>query len=175
MWGVNVDAYNPGRDVTATWLNLSSGTAKDGTWTGFLTFTSKDASGTWYLDVRVSDSDGSVTNVREASMKLRRNTRVSADARPEPVERNGTLRVQGRVTKLTAKLEYVAYRDAVVRVYFKRAGTTTKVLKGKTRTNSRGRYSMAVTARRAGTWYAYFPGSFANTSRWSTGDVVRIG
>ena len=175
VWGVTVNAYNPGRDVASAWLDRSSGTATDGTWTGFLTFTSKDALGTWYVDVTASDSDGSVSSVREASMTLRRNTRVSADARPEPVDRNGTLRVQGRVTKLTTKLEYVAYRDAVVRVYFKRAGTTTKVLKGKTRTDSRGRYAMSFTARRSGTWYAYLPGSFANSSRWSTGDLVRIG
>ena len=174
VWSVTVNAYNPGKDVAGAWLSLSSGTARDGTWTGFLTFTKKDAIGTWYIDVSAQDSDGTVSSVRETSMKLRRNTRVSADAAPEPVERGAGLRVRGRVFKLTAKMEYVAYRDAVVRVYFKRAGQTTKVLKGKTRTDSRGRYAMSFTAKRSGTWYAYFPGSFANTSRWSTGDLVRI-
>lgn len=175
VWGVSITAYNPGRDVVTGSLNLAAGTSADGTWTGYLLFTSKDSIGTWYLDVTANDYDGQATSVREASMRLRRNTRVSLDARPEPVERGATLRVRGHVSKLTAKLVYADFGGAVVRVYFQRAGGSRKVLVTRTRTDRDGRYFVAVIARRPGRWYAYFPGNFANTSRWSRGDLVRIG
>jgi len=174
VWGVSVTAYNPGRDVTTGSLTLSAGTPADGTWTGYLTFSSKDSIGTWYLDVTASDNDGQVSSVREASLRLRRNTRVSLDARPEPVDRGAALRVSGHMSKLTAKLVYLDFRDAVVRIYFRRVGSSTKVLVTRTRTDDDGRYSVAVSARRAGRWYAYYPGSFPNTSRWSPSDLVRV-
>ena len=131
--------------------------------------------GTWYVNLAGRDADQQVVSLHEDSFKLRRNTKVSANATPEPVERGEEVRVAGHVRKLTLKLQYVDFRDAVVRIYFQRAGRTTKTFMGKTHTNRDGRFTKSFTAQRSGRWYAYFPGSIAHTNRWSAADLVRLG
>ena len=82
--------------------------------------------------------------------------------------------MSGRLQRLTFALDYVNWRHTDVRIYFQRAGRTTRNLVGIARTGRDGRYHATFTARRTGRWYAYFPGTTANTSKSRPGRRVAV-
>jgi hypothetical protein len=174
VYSVDVTAVNPGRDVVGTSLYNSSGNANDSIWTGVLSFDRKSNVGTWSVDVTARSSNEQVTNVGVDTFRLRRNTLLSAHAKPDSVSRGSTIRVSGRLQRLTLGLDYVNWRHQDVRIYFQRAGRTARNWVGTARTGRDGRYHATFTAHRTGRWYAYFPGTTANTSKFSAGHRVVV-
>lgn len=174
IWSVVVTAVNPGLDVVETYLDLTSGTPRSGTWTGALHFDRRNNVGRWQVNVRGEDSDQQVVNLREDSFKLRRDTRLTVNASPEPAHQGSDIRVAGHLSRLKVNLKYADFRNRRIRIYFKPAGSQAKKLMGKTRTDRNGRFVKTFAAKRSGKWFAYFPGSLENTNRWSRPDRVAV-
>jgi hypothetical protein len=173
-YDIVVTAENPGKDVVSTRLTNTSGDYLNSTWTGILAFDRKSNVGTYSVDVTAQAYSGPVTNVGVDTFRLRRNTLLSERARPGTVSRGGTIRLSGHLQRLTLGLDYVNWRHKDVRIYFQRAGRTTRTWVGTARTGRDGRFHTTVTAHHTGRWYAYFPGTTANTSRFSSGHRVVV-
>jgi hypothetical protein len=173
VFSVSVQAAISGKDVTTAYLQKASGDTFDSTWSGVLTFDRTSDVGTWAVDV-TAISGLIVTNVGVDTFRLRRDTQVRADARPDPVRRDGSIRVSGRLQRLTLGLDYVNWRNKDVRIYFQRAGRTARNWVGMARTGADGRFHATFTAHHTGRWYAYFPGTTANTSKFSAGQRVVV-
>jgi hypothetical protein len=69
---------------------------------------------------------------------------------------------------------YIGYVGKPIRVYFKQAGSATWRLLGSTTTGRDGRFRKAFTARKSGTWRAYFPGDAKYIPETSAGDLVKV-
>jgi hypothetical protein len=174
IYGVNLTAQNPGQDVASTYLSHTSGTQADGTWSGTLSFDKTNNVGTWSVDVSAQSSTGQTTNVAVDTFRLRRNTLLHSRVGPATVQRGGSVRVSGRLQRLTVGLHYVSWRHKEVRIYFQRAGRTARTLVGTAQTGRGGRFHTSVTALHTGRWYAYFTGSTTNTSKFSAGHRVVV-
>jgi hypothetical protein len=91
---------------------------------------------------------------------VKRPTSLTYNATPEPVKRNSALTHSG-----VLKVDPVSYgakyglKGAVLKFYFKAAGTGTYVYKGQTTTGTGGKYSKKIKATKSGTWMVVYAGS----------------
>ncbi|MFI8006481.1 hypothetical protein [Streptomyces sp. NPDC086010] len=140
-----------------------------------LDFGNEDA-GTWKTAARVFlPHDGQDIDDMNLPLQVRRATRVTADASPEPVAAGKTITVTGRVTRANWDTHtYQGYAGRTVSLQFKAAGTSSYTTVKKATSNSTGALKTTVKATRPGTWRWTYYGNTTSGAKSSTGDYVAV-
>lgn len=94
------------------------------------------------------------------SFYLKRTTKVTVNASPEPVKKGATITVQGKLTKLSTgetfdhtDAKYTNYKNRYVKYYFDPAGSAGAKYMGKSLTSSYGNYKKTFPAVQDGRWF----------------------
>ncbi|MEU9657418.1 hypothetical protein [Streptomyces chartreusis] len=132
--------------------------------------------GVWQVNATVKAKDGDYwISDHIAEFKMKRASKLTTDAAPEPVAKGATLTVTGKLSRANWEdLKYHGYARQDVKLQFKKAGaagySTVKTVK----TGDTGQLSTKVTATSAGSWRWYFPGTTTTARVVSTGDAVTV-
>ncbi|MFK0172287.1 hypothetical protein ACIQU5_26165 [Streptomyces sp. NPDC090306] len=133
----------------------------------------KDA-GVWAVDANVRANDGNYwiyDNI--AQYKVKRASRLTTNAAPEPVAKGKTLTVTGKLSRANWEdLKYHGFAGQTVKLQYRKAGTAHYATVKTVKTNSTGGLSTKVTATSSGSWRYYFPGTTTTARIVSTGDAV---
>lgn len=97
---------------------------------------------------------------------------TSFNAAPEPVRKGRALTVQGKLSRYVGG--WKPGSGGTVKIYFRRAGTSSWVLAGTTRSASTGLFRKSFTAKLDGTWRAVYPGSATYLSVTGPSDYVDV-
>ncbi|MEV0901534.1 hypothetical protein [Actinoplanes sp. NPDC049802] len=166
--GADIEAPN-GNVVKGGQFSQVGSTA---TYKGTFKICGKDSAGRWTVNVYGAQmrSGGSpeLTNVVSKSIYLKRPSKLSLNAAPEPVVKGEKLTAKG-VLKVNGK----ALAGAKVKIYFTPAGSTASVHKGTATTNGKGVYSKKFTATGTGVWKAVYAGGAARNAA-SAVDTVKV-
>jgi hypothetical protein len=104
-------------------------------------------------------------------MWVRRPSRLTMDAVPEPVSANGVVKISGRLLIDAAKKgPYYGPNGTTVTLHFKRQGTASYVAAGFTTTKN-GYYSFNRKQRARGTWMVKYAGSSTKNAQAKTDSV----
>ncbi|CAL9498449.1 hypothetical protein SUDANB176_03393 [Streptomyces sp. enrichment culture] len=181
----------------------AGGLENGGIYTGFVTYYddtpgSADVEGALYIDPRWTlDSTNDATtwkvavNVRlwatETKLKaeenltglgtvqVKRAARATVNASPEPVAKNGTLTVTGKLTRADwGKEAYVGYGGKLAKLQFRKAGTSTYATVKTVRANSTGSLRTTVTATTDGYWRWTFGETSTTGGATAKGDYVDV-
>lgn len=133
--------------------------------------------GSYQVLVTVKSTDNK-TSKKKFKFSLQRKSTFgkTLNVTPEPAERGDTLKVVGTLKRVSwgETPSYRPYAGRSVQVQFKAAGTKTfKKIKSVT-TNSAGKISTTVTAKKSGTWRLHFAGNSATGVADSVGDPVTV-
>ncbi|MGW8888619.1 hypothetical protein [Streptomyces sp. NPDC055749] len=139
-------------------------------------FGNEDA-GTWGTAARVFlAGDAWDTDDENLPVQVKRATRVTVNASPEPVAKGKTITVTGRVTRANWDTHtYQGYAGRSVSLQFKAAGASSYTTVKKAISNSTGALKTTVTATRSGTWRWTYYGNTTSGAKSSTGDNVVVG
>ncbi|OIJ68441.1 hypothetical protein WN71_008470 [Streptomyces mangrovisoli] len=132
--------------------------------------------GYWTVNATVKANDGDYwISDNIAQYKLKRASKLTTDAAPEPVAKGGTVTVTGKLSRANWEdLKYHGFAGQSVQLQFKKAASSTYSTVKTVKTNSTGLLSTKVTATSAGTWRWYFPGTTTTAQIVSGGDSVAL-
>lgn len=122
---------------------------------------SNTVAGVWQVNATVKANDGNYwISDRIAEYKVKRASKLTTDASPEPVAKGAKLTVTGKLSRANWEdLTYHGFTGQQVKLQFRKAGaahySTVKTVK----TGTHGKLSTKVTATAAGSWRWYFPGT----------------
>jgi hypothetical protein len=118
--------------------------------------------GTWTVSTIALANDGDyISEHSAAKARVLRNSRLTVNASPEPVEKNKTITVAGALTRASWETyKYGGYAKQPVKLQFKKKGTSTYETLKTVTTDSRGNLKTTTKATADG----YFRYSFAGTS-----------
>ncbi|GGM31384.1 hypothetical protein [Micromonospora yangpuensis] len=116
------------------------------------------------------------------SVPLRKQTRqVTADATPEPVRKDGTLTVTGRLTQpdwnywiSSTEWRSVGYSGQPVQLQFRKAGATAYSTVKTVTSGTEGKLTTTVKATTSGTWRWSFAGSATSAGSVAGGNSVTL-
>ena len=135
-----------------------------------------DDLGKWRVRVVAYSKSGKALGSREKSWYEKFDTAVqSFNAAPEPIRKGRTLTLSGRLIRANdLGTGYTSYSGKTMRVYFRPKGSSTWSYMGYTKTARDGRFRKAFTAKRDGTWRAYFPGTSNFDRQKSRDDYIDV-
>ncbi|MGW3592496.1 hypothetical protein [Streptomyces fungicidicus] len=142
----------------------------------------KDAT-TWKIAVNVRRwAHGSETKLEAeetltglGTVQVKRAARATVNASPEPVAKNKTLTVTGKLTRADWGREaYVGYPDKLAKLQFRKAGTSTYTTVKTVRANSTGSLKTTVTATTDGYWRWTFGETATTGGATAAGDYVDV-
>lgn len=108
-------------------------------------------------------------------LQVKRATRVTVNASPEPLRKGRTLTVTGKVTRANWDThKYQGYAGRTVSLQFKAAGATSYTTVRKVKSSSTGSLRATVKATRSGTWRWVYYGNITSGARASAGDYVIV-
>lgn len=131
--------------------------------------------GAWKVAAEVTFQDGGGdTDDEDLTVYVKRNSRLTVNASPEPVTEGGTITVTGKVTRANWETRtYASYEGRLVSLQFKPAGATTYTTVKKVYANGSGDLRTTVTASETGTWrWAYYGNTTTGPSTSAGDDVV---
>ncbi|WP_307669089.1 hypothetical protein [Streptomyces sp. V2I9] len=138
-------------------------------------FGNEDA-GTWktaakvYLPKGAEDIDD-----KKLPLQVKRATRLTVNASPEPVGKGRTITVTGRVSRANWNTHtYQGYAGRTVSLQFKAAGTSSYKTVKKVESNSTGALKTTVKAGTSGTWRWTYFGNTTSGANSSNGDRVEV-
>ncbi|MFD7968015.1 hypothetical protein [Streptomyces clavifer] len=138
-------------------------------------FGNEDA-GTWRTAARVFLA-GDAHDIDDANLplQLRRATRVTVNASPEPVTKGRTLTVTGRVTRANWNTHtYQGYAGRTVSLQFKATGASSYTTVKKATSSTSGALKTTVKATGPGTWRWTYYGNSTSGAKSSAGDHVAV-
>lgn len=140
-----------------------------------LDFGNEDA-GTWRTAARVFlAGDASDTDDKDLPVQIKRATRVTVNASPEPVVKGKTIAVTGRVTRANWDTHtYQGYAGRTVSLRFKAEGASSYTTVKKTTSSRTGALKATVKATGPGTWRWTYYGNSTSAAKSSTGDYVAL-
>ncbi len=140
-----------------------------------LDFGNEDA-GTWKTAARVFlAGDAHDTDDKNLPLQVKRATRVTVNASPEPVEAGKTITVTGKVTRANWDTHtYQGYAGRTVSLQFKAAGASSYTTVKKATSSSTGALKTTVKATKPGTWRWTYHGNSTSGAKSSTGDYVAV-
>lgn len=143
---------------------------------GYSDADSNKAAGEWQVNATVKANDGDYwISDRIALYKVKRASRLTTDATPEPVAKGASLTVNGKLTRANwENLEYHGYTEQAVKLQFRPAGGAHYSTVKTVRTGAHGKLSTKVTVTSAGSWRWYFPGTTTTARVVSAGDAVAL-
>ncbi|MET8944545.1 hypothetical protein ABZX30_13405 [Streptomyces sp. NPDC004542] len=132
--------------------------------------------GLWQVNATVKANDGDYWIADDiAEFKMKRASRLTTDASPEPVAKGAKLTVSGKLTRANWEdLKYHGFTAQDVKLQFKAAGAGHYRTLKTVRTGDAGKLSTKVTANSAGSWRWYFPGTTTTARVVSAGDAVNL-
>ncbi|MFD8041827.1 hypothetical protein ACFV5E_00180 [Streptomyces chartreusis] len=132
--------------------------------------------GVWQVNATVKAKDGDYwISDHIAEFKMKRASKLTTDAAPEPVAKGATLTVTGKLSRANWEdLKYHGYARQDVKLQFKKAGAASYSTVKTVKTGDTGQLSTKVTATSAGSWRWYFPGTTTTARVVSTGDAVAL-
>ncbi|MEU6349071.1 hypothetical protein ABZ896_07065 [Streptomyces sp. NPDC047072] len=141
----------------------------------YVDFGNEDA-GTWKSAGRVFlPGDAQDIDNLNLPLQLKRATRVTANASPEPVAAGKTITVTGRVTRANWNTHtYQGYAGRTVSLQFKAAGASSYTTVKKVTSSSTGALKTTVKATGSGTWRWTYYGNSTSGAKSSTGDYVAV-
>ncbi|MBE8472508.1 hypothetical protein IQ210_16290 [Streptomyces sp. 3R004] len=137
---------------------------------------SNKVAGVWQVNATVKANDGDYwISDNIAQYKVKRASKLTTDATPEPVAKGAKLTINGKLTRANwENLEYHGFTGQDVKLQYRPAGaahySTVKTVK----TGDAGKLSTKVTVTSAGSWRWYFPGTTTTARIVSTGDAVTL-
>lgn len=140
-----------------------------------LDFGNEDA-GTWKTAARVFlVGDAHDTDDKDLALQVKRATRVTVNASPEPVAAGKTITVTGKVTRANWDTHtYQGYAGRTVSLQFKAAGASSYTTVKKAMSSSTGALKTTVKATEPGTWRWTYYGNSTSGAKSSTGDYVAV-
>ena len=135
-----------------------------------------DQAGTWYVAAQVEANDGDfVTSEQAGSFKLRRYSKLTGNASPEPVAKGATVTIAGTLTRASWETrDYTGYSGQSVTLQFRLSSGDT-YNNAKTVTSSgTGSVSTTTTATADGCWRFSFVGTTTTPPVTSTADCVDV-
>ncbi|MFI1568704.1 hypothetical protein ACH4ZX_37770 [Streptomyces sp. NPDC020490] len=135
---------------------------------------SNNVAGTWTVNATVKANDGDYwISDSIAAYKVKRASKLTTDAAPEPVAKGAKLTVTGKLSRANWEtLKYQGFAGQDVKLQYRKAGaahySTVKTVK----TGSSGQLSTKVTVTSAGSWRWFFPGTTTTARVVSAGDAV---
>lgn len=132
--------------------------------------------GAWKVAAEVSFvGGGGDTDDEDLTVYVKRNSRLTVNAAPEPVSKGGTITVTGKVTRADWQTrKYVSYAGRLVSLQFKPTGSSTYTTVKKAYANSSGNLRTTVKATGTGTWRWAYYGNTTTGPSTSTGDNVIV-
>ncbi|MFD4829227.1 hypothetical protein ACFWPV_05120 [Streptomyces uncialis] len=131
------------------------------------------------VSLQLRKADGSLKTgereTRSLTVPLKRLSKVTVDASPEPVVKGGTLTVTGKLTRANWNTKkYDAYGDRTVSLQFRARGTDTFRTVKKATTSRTGTLKAKVTASADGYYRWVYQGNSATGAATSTADYVDV-
>ncbi|WP_283132904.1 hypothetical protein [Rhizohabitans arisaemae] len=153
---------------------------RHGDWLRFTAeFDGNDPKGRWIATATAVDANGKkVTDdhrftVEHEPVDEELDTRiVGFDAGPEPIRKNRTLHMSGRLQAYDHGWE--GYENQEVEIYFRASGSSTWKYITRTETRWDGRFWAKARATKSGTWRAVFDGNDEAEDSRSVGDFVHV-
>lgn len=138
-------------------------------------FGNEDA-GTWKTAAQLYlPKDSQDIDDMKLPLQVKRATRVTVNASPEPVVKGKTLTVTGKVTRANWDTHtYQGYGGRSVSLQFKAAGTSSYKTVKKVKSSKAGALKTTVKATGAGTWRWTYYGNTTSGATSSTGDRVEV-
>jgi hypothetical protein len=134
--------------------------------------------GVWKAEVwaRAKDGTGFADRLAAGSLTIKRTTRLTADATPEPVSKGRTVTVTGALTRLDyyAGWTYKAFPAQKVALQWRKANTTTWTTVKTVTTDASGKLSTTVKAGSDGSYRYSFPGDATSYTASSAADYVDV-
>jgi hypothetical protein len=130
--------------------------------------------GAWqaYLDISSKDHDVITQNYPE-KFYVKRYSKLTTNASPEPVSKGATLTVTGKLSRANwDDNEYHGYANQSVKLQFRKAGTSTYTTVKTVTTSSTGTLRTTVVASTDGYWRYAFAGTTTTASAKAAGDYV---
>ncbi|MFD9095832.1 hypothetical protein [Streptomyces collinus] len=140
-----------------------------------LDFGNEDA-GTWKTAGQVFlAGDADDTDDLNLPVQVKRATRVTVNASPEPVAAGGTITVTGKVTRANWDTHtYQGYAGRTVSLQFKAAGASSYTTVKKATSSGTGTLRTTVKATKPGTWRWTYYGNSTAGAKSSAGDYVAV-
>ncbi|MGW1396520.1 hypothetical protein ACWD6Q_33210 [Streptomyces nigra] len=132
--------------------------------------------GLWQVNATVKANDGDYWISDDiAEFKMKRASKLTTDATPEPVAKGASLTIKGKLSRANWEdLKYHGFTGQTVKLQYRKAGaehySTVKTVK----TDSSGNLSTKVTVSAAGSWRYFFPGTTTTARVVSKGDAVTL-
>ncbi|MER8032357.1 hypothetical protein ABTZ78_25725 [Streptomyces bauhiniae] len=138
-------------------------------------FGNEDA-GTWRTAAQIFFDGGAYdTDDLNLPVQVKRATRVTVDASPEPVAAGKTITVTGRVTRANWDTHtYQGYANRTVSLQFKAAGASSYKTVKKATSGKTGGLRATVKATVPGTWRWTYYGNSTAGAKSSSGDYVAL-
>ncbi len=132
--------------------------------------------GAWKVGAEVHfEGDGGDTDDEGLTAYVKRNSRLTVNASPEPVAKDKTITVTGKVTRANWEtMKYASYGGRLVSLQFKPSGSTAYTTVKKVYANSSGDLRTTVKASRTGTWRWAYYGNTTTGPSTSSGDNVVV-
>jgi hypothetical protein len=174
----HVDGYLPPNEDAATCTASS-----DTTSTCKLTITVDPQSdlynalaGSWHVTAAALAGDGSIyENDYYAKRSVKRYSKLTTNASPEPVAKGKTITVTGALTRANwDTFKYAGYTNQPVKLQFKKKGSTTYSTVKTVTSSSTGGLKTTVTAASDGYWRYSFAGTSTTPAVTSTSDFVDV-
>lgn len=143
---------------------------------GSVDVNSNTIAGAWQVNATVQAKDGDYWISDDiADFKVKRASRLTADATPEPVAKGAKLTVRGKLTRANwESLEYHGFTGQKVKLQFKKAGAASYTTVKTVTTGAHGSLSTKVTVSAAGAWRWYFAGTDTTAKVISAADTVKL-
>ncbi|MFJ7329435.1 hypothetical protein ACIQVN_24745 [Streptomyces cyaneofuscatus] len=132
--------------------------------------------GAWKVAGQVSFKDGSKdVDATGLTVHVKRNSRLTVNAAPEPVAKGKTITVTGKVTRANWETrKYAVYGGRHVALQFKPSGAASYTTVKKVYANGSGALKTTVKASKTGTWRWAYYGNTTTGASMSPGDHVVV-
>ncbi|GAB3170758.1 calcium-binding protein [Streptomyces incanus] len=132
--------------------------------------------GTWTVSAHVLANDGDyLTKDSAAKAKVLRNSRLTVNASPEPVKKNKTITVTGKLTRANWETyRYAGYTNQAVKLQFRKKNSSTYTTLKTLKTNSTGNLKTTVKASVDGYYRFNFEGTSTTPAVKAAGDFVDV-
>ncbi|MEU9911424.1 hypothetical protein [Streptomyces sp. NPDC051001] len=137
---------------------------------------SNKVAGVWRVDATVKANDGDYWISDDiAQYKVKRASKLTTDATPEPVAKGAKLTINGKLSRANWEdLKYHGFTGQEVKLQYRPAGAAHYSTVRTVKTGDAGKLSTKVTVTSAGSWRWYFPGTTTTARIVSVGDAVTL-
>ena len=157
---------------------LTGGMSWEGTYRARVTMPTTLPLGTWNVRALAEDNSGNqsagILTVRDTFVLKNGTKIVKLSVNPESVAKGATVTVGG-LLKHRVSTSWAPYAGKVVKIQFRKAGTSTWTNIVATTSRSTGRFSAPVKATAAGDWRAVYKGDATTMKATSGVDQVTLG